>query len=124
VADVTSSTFVRRMRKASEMIRAATYFLEAIADLLRQLVHVAGWIVLLTGLTNLLLHPNLSPEHLAIPGAGALAILQNLIRSRQRHDDQTTVLLDGSSQLKETLLPMEVETESEAKAHQSQVKKL
>jgi hypothetical protein len=116
VGEVAPSTFVRRVHKASEVIRSVTYFLEATAGLLRQLVHVVGWIVLLAGLTNLLLHPHLSLEHLVVPGAGTLAIVQNLIRCRQRHSDQAMIQLDESS-LMRTLLPVEVEAEGEVREH-------
>lgn len=65
----------------SPVLSAATRFLEHVVALLRQLVHVAGWIVLLAGCAGLLISPHLSPGHLAVPGAGVLAVLQSLVKA-------------------------------------------
>ena len=86
VARVTPPAVVRRLGEASEVLGAASGFLEAIANLLRQLVHIAGWAVLLYSSIHLLLDPHLTPEHFVVPGAGALAVLQSLIRPRRRNE--------------------------------------
>jgi hypothetical protein len=68
VAGVTPSAFVRSCAKASAVVSVVTDLLRAVADLLRQLVHIAGWCALLVGIISLLLNPHLSPVHLAAPG--------------------------------------------------------
>ena len=82
------SALVRRLAEASRTVVAVTRFLEDIASFLRQLVHIAGWAVLLVSLAALLLHPEVSLGHLAVPGAGTLAILQSLIRPKSRHGER------------------------------------
>jgi hypothetical protein len=83
---VTPSAFEWRLARASTMLSAATKFLEHVAAFLRQLVHVAGWVVLLAGCVELLISPHLTLGHLAVPGAGAAAILQSLVKPRRRQD--------------------------------------
>jgi hypothetical protein len=83
MAEVAPSALERRLSKASKVLRAIGDILEDVAGLLRQLVHVAGWLVLFVGCISLLIHPRLSPEHLVVPGAGTLAVLQSLIKLRR-----------------------------------------
>jgi hypothetical protein len=87
VADTTPSPFERRMARASTLLSAVTDFLMQVAALLRQLVHLAGWIVLLAGCVELLISPHLTTGHLAVPSAGALAVLQSLIKPRRQSPD-------------------------------------
>jgi hypothetical protein len=82
---VPPSAFIRRLAEFSKAVVAMTSFLEHVAGLLRQLVHVTGWLVVLSGSLGLMLQPHLSPEHLITPGAGVLAVLQGYIKhGRQR----------------------------------------
>jgi hypothetical protein len=89
-----------RHRDAASVIKAFSGLLEQIANLLRHLVLVAGWLILLAGSIGLLVHPHLSPEHLLAPGAGALAILQSLIKPRRRRTANGVTLQDEPPQLK------------------------
>jgi hypothetical protein len=41
--DLIQPTVIRRIAEASNVLSAASAFLEAVAGLLRQLLHVAGW---------------------------------------------------------------------------------
>lgn len=93
------SMFFRLVATASRMIIAVTRLLEDIASLLRQLVHIAGWVVLLIGAINLVIHPHLSLEHLAVPGAGALAVLQSLVKPWPRRSEQTAASTEETLQL-------------------------
>jgi hypothetical protein len=56
---------------------------EGVAGLLRELVHAAGWVVLLIGCVSLVFHPHLSVAYLVTPGGGVLAVLQGAIRPRR-----------------------------------------
>ena len=71
---------MRRLVIASVWIYAATTLLEQVAALLRQLVHVAGWIVLLISVVGLVARPNPALVHLVVPGGGVLAVLQGLLK--------------------------------------------
>jgi hypothetical protein len=86
------SRFVVRASELSDRVRAVTGLLEHVAGLLRQLVCVTGWLVLLWGFAGIPFQPHFSPEHLAVPGAGALAVLQGLVDRRGRN---RLVLLPG-----------------------------
>jgi hypothetical protein len=100
VATDTPSAFIRKLTRVCRAIAAVTSLLEHVAGLLRQLVHVVGWLVLLAGSVRLLLQPHLSPEYLIAPGAGALAVLQGLIRPQRRQDGGPLVVLpDGMPEL-------------------------
>jgi len=99
MANVEPSAFVRRVAEISKALAAVAGLVQQAADLvhqvsglLRQLVHAAGWLVLLYGLFQ----PHLSPEHLITPGAGALAVLQGLIKLQRRQgsrpDDEPKAL--------------------------------
>jgi hypothetical protein len=60
VAPATSpSPFERRLDQASRDVRAVTVLLEQACGLLRQLVCVAGWLVLLTATARLLGQPHI-----------------------------------------------------------------
>jgi len=49
---------------------------------MRQVVTVAGWLVLLVSTVSLLVDPHVSLTHLIPSGAGAFAVLQSLIKER------------------------------------------
>jgi hypothetical protein len=92
---VQPSALARRLTELSRAVVAVAGLLEQVAGLLRQLVHVVGWLVLLSGSFSLLIHQHLSLAHLMTPAAGALAVLQSLIRSRrQEGSDRSAVLSD------------------------------
>jgi len=80
VTKVTRRGLTRRLGEASNTVSALTGFLHHVANLLRQLVHVVGWLILLASAVNLLVHPHLSPPELFVPGAGSLAVLQSLVK--------------------------------------------
>lgn len=80
------SPFERRLARASKLLSAVTDFLRHLAALLRQLARVFGWIVLLAGCIELLISPHLTTEHLAVPGVGALAVLQSLVKPWWRNE--------------------------------------
>ena len=83
----TPPTYVRRLGAVCTALAAVTGVVESFAGLLRQLVHAAGWVVLLIGCVSLVLHPHLSVGYLVAPGGGTLAVLQGVIwprRSRGR----------------------------------------
>jgi hypothetical protein len=82
VASASPSPFERRLARAGRDVRAVTVLLEQAAGLLRQLVCVAGWLVLLSATVTLLFQPRLDPGHLIAPGAGTLAVLQGLTPAR------------------------------------------
>jgi hypothetical protein len=84
VARPTVPEFIRRLGEASKVVSALGAFLEHVATLLRQVVHIVGWLVLLASSVSLLFHPHFSPPALLIPGAGSLAVLQGLIKPRRR----------------------------------------
>jgi hypothetical protein len=84
VAQAGPAKFVRWAARASSAVAALTGLLEQVAGLLRQLVRVVGWLCLLWGAVALLAHPSLSVGHLVAPGAGALAVLQGLVRPARR----------------------------------------
>jgi hypothetical protein len=85
MATVQPSAFARRLAEVSRAVVAVTGLLEQVAGLLRQVVHIVGWLVLLSGSLSLLLQPHLSLDRLITPGAGALAVLQGLIKPQRRH---------------------------------------
>ena len=71
-------------------VRTVTVFLDQAAGLLRQLVCVAGWLVLLSATVTLLFQPRLDPGHLIAPGAGTLAALQGLTPARAARRQRTS----------------------------------
>lgn len=82
---VTMRRLVSGLGDVSAMMAAASGFLEQVAGFLRQLVHVAGWVVLLVSTVGLVIHPHPDLGHLVVPGAGALAVLQAIIRPWHLH---------------------------------------
>ncbi|MFC4592312.1 hypothetical protein [Sphaerisporangium corydalis] len=77
---------VRRLEDASKVVRATSGLLRHTSGLLRQLVMMVGWLVLLAGSVRLLLDPPaaLSLAHFLTPGAGAVAVVQGLLRPPAR----------------------------------------
>jgi hypothetical protein len=63
---------------------------------------------------KLLIHPDLSPEHFVVPGAGALAVLQSLIRPRRRQSIEEAIVWDDTSQPTCDLASVEEDIEREA----------
>lgn len=86
------SRFVRRVAEITKGVAAVTGLLERLAGLLRQAVHVVGWLVLLWGAAVLPFQGHPSPEHLVVPGAGLLAVLQGAVPAwLHRHLLRSTV---------------------------------
>ena len=73
---------VRRLDDAATVVYAATGLLRQTSGLLRQLVMMVGWLVLLAGSVRLLTDPPsaFDLDHFAAPGAGAIAVVQGLVR--------------------------------------------
>lgn len=113
VARNSPPAFLQRLAHASRAIKAVTEFLEQIAGLLRQAVQVVGWAVLLVGVIKLLISPYLTLEHLVAPSAGALAILQSLVRPWRRQKGEIMILQEVSSESSAGLSPAELDTEKE-----------
>jgi hypothetical protein len=106
VARVTPpAAIVERLAKASNALAAVTGLIEEIANLLRQLVHVAGWLLLLYSTIRLMIHPTLSPGHLVVSGAGALAVLQGLIKSRRPMSGATVELGESAQEIDVEAIP-------------------
>ena len=93
VAAAGSSAFDRRLTAVCAVLAAVTRVVESIAGLLRQLVQVAGWVVLLVGCVGLTFHPHLSLAYLVTPGGGALAVLQGVIRPRRAPGESVTIVM-------------------------------
>jgi hypothetical protein len=87
------ATFVQRVAEISKSVAAVTGLLEHVAGLLRQAVHVVGWLVLLWGAAALPFQPHPSPEHLIVPGAGLVAVLQGVVPAWLRRHVRSTVAL-------------------------------
>ncbi len=85
MAAVRQSRFLRRVAETSKAVAALTGLLEHVAELLRQVLHVAGWLVLLWGSVALPFQAHPSPAHLVAPGAGMAAVFQGLVAGRLRH---------------------------------------
>jgi len=62
---------------------------------------------LLCGMVSLLIHPQLSLEHLVTPGAGVLAVLQSLIRLPKGLEDKTVDVQDDIRKINTALHPEE-----------------
>ena len=110
------STFIKSLTEASLMVSALTDFLEDVADCIRQVAHIAGWIVLLISVVGLLHHQDLSWNHLAAPGAGTLAILQSLIRRKRRRTDKATILISKASEPESSASKSNARDEDEVEA--------
>ncbi len=89
------SGFVRRVGEIARAVAAVTGLLEQVAGLLRQAVHVAGWLVLLWGAAVLPFQAHPSPVHLIAPGAGMLAVLPGLIPGWLRRRVRAAAVLPG-----------------------------
>lgn len=87
------SRFVQRIAAATERVAAITNLLEQVAGMFYQLVHVAGWLVLLYGSIALLVQPHPSLEHLVAPGAGVAAVLQGRLAAWLSRRIQTAASL-------------------------------
>jgi len=57
-ANLIRPAVIRRVAEVSNALRAASAFLEAVADVLRQLLYVVGWLALLLGIVELLISPH------------------------------------------------------------------
>lgn len=77
---------VRKLEVASAVVKATTSLLVQTGHMLRQLVTIAGWLVLLAATVRLLLNPPyaLSPQQFLAHGAGAAAVLQGLVKAPTR----------------------------------------
>jgi hypothetical protein len=84
VGGLTPSKLVRGLESVTSVLEASVTLLQQVASCLRELVRVVGWLALLVSAVGLLIHPHLSPAYLAVPGAGALAVLQGAINPRHR----------------------------------------
>lgn len=75
---------IRKIENASKVIRSATGLIRHVSALLRQLVTLMGWMILLVGAVRILAAgpDQLSMLHFLLPGTGAAAIIQGLIRPR------------------------------------------
>lgn len=82
MARVKQPKVVRSLDDASKVVGAASGLLGQTSGLLRQMVAMVGWLVLLVGSIRLLVVPpaEFTVELLLTPGAGAVAVLQGLIR--------------------------------------------
>ena len=78
---------VSRLEHATRILNAANKLLLQVAACLRQLVTVTGWLVLLVSTVTLLVNPHVPPTHFVTPGAGALAVIQGLIKARSKSRD-------------------------------------
>lgn len=73
---------VDTLDRMSCIVHAASKLLVQVAACMRQVVSVAGWLVLLVSTVSLLIDPHVTLTHLVTPGAGALAVLQSMIKAR------------------------------------------
>jgi hypothetical protein len=80
--DAKRPSAVDMLDKMTCIVHAASSLLVQVAACMRQVVTVAGWLVLLVSTISLLADPHVSPTHLIPSGAGAFAVLQNLIKER------------------------------------------
>lgn len=84
-----SRSAISRLKCTTRVLVAVNKLLVQVAACLRQLVAVAGWLVLLVSTITLLVNPHVPPIHFVVPGAGALAVGQCLIKPRhKRRDDR------------------------------------
>jgi hypothetical protein len=90
------SGFAWRCAAVSRDVAAVTNLLEHVAGLLRQVFHVAGWLVLLWGAAVLPFQAHPSPVHLIAPGAGLLAVVQGILPAWRRRRVQSAVVLPGN----------------------------
>lgn len=97
--------------EAYNLLSAATGLLEAFARFLRQFVHAVGWLVLLRSAIILLVDPHISLDHLVVPGAGVLAVLQGaLIGSRRWREVTNPRIVPDGTLMSEIDPPADVDT--------------
>jgi hypothetical protein len=80
--DTKRPSAVDALDRMTRIVNAASKLLVQVAACMRQVVSVAGWVVLLVSTVSLLVDPHVSLAHLISPGAGALAVLQSVIKAR------------------------------------------
>jgi hypothetical protein len=114
----TPPAFTRRLAQTGQAIDAVTGLIRHIANFLRELVYLVGWLFLLIGAVDLLIHPHLSLEHLAVPGAGALAVLQRLIEPWPRRGQETSSLDEPQLDVDLSLTGLDVTNGLEIQADQ------
>jgi hypothetical protein len=85
------SAYERWLDRVSRFVLATSDFLENIVTLLRKFAQLAGLIVVVVACIELVINPHLSLDHLTLPGAGILAIVQGFIKPRKTHgrDEET-----------------------------------
>ena len=84
MAEIQPRGVVSKLDSATRIVRAINRFLLQVAGCMRLLVTVAGWLVLLWSTVTLLVHPHVPPAHLVVPGAGALAVIQGMVKTRSK----------------------------------------
>jgi hypothetical protein len=97
VAGEDEPRIVGRLDGVTKVVSAASRLLDRVAGFLRQLERVIGWFALIAGTISALIHPQLSPTHLLVPGTGALAVLQSAIKPRGKHPKHSSQSLAGGS---------------------------
>lgn len=95
MAAVGKPSFEQRLARAGKNVAAVSGLLEQVARMLRQLVHVAGWLVLLYWIGRLPFRPDLSVAHLVLtPGGGLLAVIQGIVK-RPRWLERANAVADA-----------------------------
>jgi hypothetical protein len=78
---VKKPTFLQRLARAERNVAAVSVLLQQVAQMLRRLVQVFGWLVLLYWTARLPFRPDLSVAHLVLtPGGGLLAVVQGIVK--------------------------------------------
>ena len=80
--DAKRPSAVDTLDRMTSIVHATSRLLVQVAACMRQVVSVVGWLVLLVSTVSLLVDPHVSLAHLLTPGAGALAVLQSVIKAR------------------------------------------
>ena len=80
--DVKRRSAVDRLGRMTCVVQATNTLLVQVAAFMRQVVTLAGWLVLLVSTLSLLGDPHVSTVHLITPGAAAMAVLQSFIKTR------------------------------------------
>ncbi|MEU8271560.1 hypothetical protein AB0B89_30915 [Sphaerisporangium sp. NPDC049002] len=98
---------VGKLDDASKVVKAATGLTDQAVRLVRQLVHLAGWIVLLISTVKLVIDP---PQELAAAnflghGAGAAAVLQGVVKVPARWRKAQTPSLPEAIETPKALEP-------------------
>jgi hypothetical protein len=105
VSRITARRVIGGLKDAAAVVTAAGDFLDQLGRALRHLVHAVGWIVILVSTVRLIGHPALHPGQLIAPGAGVLAVVQDLIgpwhargtHSKQPHPAQAIALGESAA---------------------------